>query len=100
MFAMRLKIIRAMNVVSWIIIGLIAAFLMRIIALKKEPGGFWVSTMIGLSGAIIGGFLGNMLQVLKYSDSFWSFKDWAFAFLGSFTLLVAWKIFLGWQHKT
>ncbi|WGU71194.1 hypothetical protein QIU18_04540 [Capnocytophaga canimorsus] len=41
-----------------------------------------------------------MLQVLKYSDSFWSFKDWTFAFLGSFTLLVAWKIFLGWQHKT
>jgi len=46
-----------MGILSWIIVGLIAGVLAKLIMPGKDPGGFIVTILIGIVGAIIGGFL-------------------------------------------
>jgi uncharacterized membrane protein YeaQ/YmgE (transglycosylase-associated protein family) len=50
-----------MGILAWIILGLIAGFIAKAIMPGRDPGGFIVTALIGIVGAVIGGFLGNML---------------------------------------
>lgn len=46
-----------MGIISWIVVGLIAGVLAKLIMPGKDPGGWIVTILIGIVGAIIGGFL-------------------------------------------
>ena len=50
-----------MGVLAWIILGLIAGAIAKAIMPGRDPGGFIVTALIGIVGAVIGGFLGNMI---------------------------------------
>ncbi|MDQ3237650.1 MAG: GlsB/YeaQ/YmgE family stress response membrane protein [Actinomycetota bacterium] len=50
-----------MGLISWIVIGLIAGLLARWIMPGSEPGGLIVTTILGMAGASIGGFLVGLL---------------------------------------
>lgn len=50
-----------MGVLSWIVFGLIAGLIGRVIMPGRDPGGFIVTTAIGILGAVIGGFVGTQL---------------------------------------
>jgi len=52
-----------MSWLSWIIIGLIAGALAKLIMPGRDPGGLIVTVLIGIGGGLIGGFLGGKLQV-------------------------------------
>ena len=46
-----------MGIISWIVLGLIVGVLAKWIMPGDDPGGFIVTILIGIAGAIIGGFL-------------------------------------------
>jgi uncharacterized membrane protein YeaQ/YmgE (transglycosylase-associated protein family) len=48
-----------MGFLSWIIIGLIAGLIAKAIMPGKDPGGFIVTTLLGIVGAVIGGWIGS-----------------------------------------
>jgi uncharacterized membrane protein YeaQ/YmgE (transglycosylase-associated protein family) len=50
-----------MGILSWIIFGLIAGILAKFFMPGKDPGGFIVTILIGIAGAIVGGFIGDLL---------------------------------------
>ena len=50
-----------MGIFSWIIFGLIAGALAKFIMPGNDPGGFVVTTLIGIAGAVIGGFIGSAM---------------------------------------
>ena len=50
-----------MGILAWIILGLIAGAIAKAIMPGRDPGGFIVTAIIGIVGAVIGGFLGNMI---------------------------------------
>lgn len=50
-----------MGILAWIVLGLIAGAIAKAIMPGRDPGGFIVTAIIGIVGAVIGGFLGNML---------------------------------------
>lgn len=50
-----------MGILAWIILGLIAGAIAKAIMPGRDPGGFIVTAIIGIVGAVIGGFLGNLL---------------------------------------
>lgn len=50
-----------MGIISWIVFGLIAGVLAKIIMPGKDPGGFIVTVLIGIAGAMIGGFISTSL---------------------------------------
>lgn len=50
-----------MGILSWIVIGLIAGALAKFIMPGKDPGGIFITILIGIAGAFVGGFIGSFL---------------------------------------
>lgn len=50
-----------MGIISWIFLGLIAGALAKFIMPGKDPGGIFVTILIGIVGGIVGGFLGTFV---------------------------------------
>ena len=50
-----------MGIVSWIVFGLIAGVVAKFFMPGKDGGGFIVTTLLGILGAIVGGFIGTRL---------------------------------------
>ena len=50
-----------MGILSWAIFGLIAGWLAKIIMPGKDPGGLFVTILIGVVGGILGGYIGTLL---------------------------------------
>lgn len=55
-----------MGILAWILLGLVAGALAKFIMPGKQGGGFIVTTIFGVIGAIVGGFLGT--YVLGFGD--------------------------------
>ena len=51
------------GIIGWIVVGLIAGVLAKLIMPGKDPGGIIVTIMIGIAGALIGGFVASKLNV-------------------------------------
>lgn len=54
-----------MGILSWILLGLVAGALAKFIMPGKDPGGFITTTLIGVVGAMVGGFLGSFIGLGK-----------------------------------
>jgi uncharacterized membrane protein YeaQ/YmgE (transglycosylase-associated protein family) len=50
-----------MGILSWVLLGLIAGALAKLIVPGKDPGGFFVTILIGIAGGVLGGFLGRFI---------------------------------------
>lgn len=50
-----------MGIISWMIIGLIAGAIAKALHPGKDPGGFFVTILIGIVGAVVGGFIASAL---------------------------------------
>lgn len=48
-----------MGILAWIVIGLIAGLIAKAIMPGKDPGGFIVTTLLGIVGAVLGGWVGQ-----------------------------------------
>lgn len=48
-------------IIGWIVFGLIVGLIAKAIMPGKDPGGFIVTTLLGIIGAVIGGWVGSML---------------------------------------
>ena len=51
------------GIIGWIVVGLIAGVLAKMIMPGKDPGGIIVTILIGIAGALIGGFVASKLNV-------------------------------------
>ncbi len=50
-----------MGIITWIIMGLVVGVLAKWIMPGNDPGGIFVTTIIGIAGAFIGGYFGSIL---------------------------------------
>ena len=83
-----------MNVLSWIIFGLLAGGIAKLILPGKDPGGCLVTIVIGILGALIGGFLSTELLGWGTVTGF-NLRSFAIAILGGVVLLLIYGLFLG-----
>ena len=51
------------TILGWIIIGLIAGALAKLIMPGDDPGGIIVTILIGIAGAIVGGYLASLIGI-------------------------------------
>jgi uncharacterized membrane protein YeaQ/YmgE (transglycosylase-associated protein family) len=79
-----------MGILSWIILGLIAGALAKFIMPGKDPGGFFVTILIGIVGALLGGFLGKFVGLGKV-ESF-DLGGIFIATVGSIILLIIYRL--------
>lgn len=48
-----------MGIIAWIILGLIAGIIAKVIMPGKDGGGFIITTLLGVAGAFVGGWVGS-----------------------------------------
>ena len=79
-----------MGILSWILLGLVAGALAKFIMPGKDPGGFFVTILIGIVGAFLGGFLGSFIGFGKI-ESF-DLGGILIATAGSLLLLIIYRL--------
>lgn len=52
-----------MSIISWIILGLLAGVLAKWIMPGKDGGGFIMTTLLGIAGAVVGGWVSTLLGI-------------------------------------
>ncbi|HJX79857.1 GlsB/YeaQ/YmgE family stress response membrane protein [Glutamicibacter sp.] len=78
-----------MGFIGWIVLGLIAGAIAKAIKPGNQGGG-WIATLVlGVVGAIVGGWIGSALFNVDIS-SFWSLSTWLLAIGGSLIVLIIW----------
>ncbi len=77
------------------VVGLIAGFLASRVVTGKGRGWFW-DIVIGILGAILGGWLAGLLNI---SIGFGIFGQIVIAFVGALILLLIWRLVFGRHHK-
>ncbi len=78
-----------MGMLSWAIFGLIAGILAKILMPGKDPGGFIITSLIGIAGATVGGFISTSLG---YGDvSGFDLRSFGIAIGGALLLLFAYR---------
>ncbi len=79
-----------MGILSWIVFGLIAGMLAKLIMPGKDPGGIIVTSLIGIAGAVVGGFIGTQLGFGKVTG--FNLKSFSLAIGGALLLLAAYRM--------
>ena len=83
-----------MGIISWIILGLIAGALAKLILPGKQGGGWLITLLLGVVGALLGGFLGGLLLGAPLQD-FFSIQTWLLAIGGSLIVLLIYGFIVG-----
>jgi uncharacterized membrane protein YeaQ/YmgE (transglycosylase-associated protein family) len=84
-----------MGIIAFIILGLLAGIIAKAIMPGDDPGGIIVTTLIGIAGAIIGGFLASALFNAHPLDEFFDISTWLTAIVGSIILLAVYRALIG-----
>ena len=50
-----------MSIIGWILFGLIVGVVAKLLMPGRDPGGMIVTILLGIGGALVGGFLGRVL---------------------------------------
>lgn len=74
-----------MGIVTWIVFGLVTGILAKIVMPGRDPGGLIVTTLLGIAGAVLGGFLATKLGYGTVSG--FDLRSVAIAVAGALVLL-------------
>jgi uncharacterized membrane protein YeaQ/YmgE (transglycosylase-associated protein family) len=86
------------GIIAWIILGLVAGLIAKAILKGPNPGGLIVTTLLGVAGALLGGFLARALDIGDIKD-FFVLETWLIAIGGSILVLVIWRALTGSRRR-
>ena len=81
-----------MGIIAFIILGLARGAIAKAIMPGDDPGGWIITTVIGVVGAIGGGFLAGALFGADPMDEFFDISSWLTAIVGSIILLALYRV--------
>jgi uncharacterized membrane protein YeaQ/YmgE (transglycosylase-associated protein family) len=84
-----------MGIIGWILLGLLAGVIAKAILPGDDPGGIIVTIIIGIVGALLGGFLAQVLFGNNTVDEFFDISTWLTAIIGAILLLVIYRMVAG-----
>jgi uncharacterized membrane protein YeaQ/YmgE (transglycosylase-associated protein family) len=76
-----------MGFIAFLILGLIAGAIAKLILPGRQGGGWFITLLLGVVGALLGGFLGNLLFGVGLEE-FWSIQTWLLAIGGAIVVLL------------
>jgi uncharacterized membrane protein YeaQ/YmgE (transglycosylase-associated protein family) len=76
-----------MGILGWIVLGLIAGAIAKLILPGRQGGGWLITIVLGIVGAILGGFLGNLLFNIDLG-TFFDLRTWLLAIGGAIVVLL------------
>ena len=81
-----------MGIIAFIFLGLLAGLIAKAIMPGSDPGGYIVTAVIGIVGALLGGFLAGVLFDAHPLDEFFDISTWLTAIIGSIILLAIYRV--------
>jgi uncharacterized membrane protein YeaQ/YmgE (transglycosylase-associated protein family) len=78
------------SILGWLVIGLVAGVLGKLLMPGRDPGGFIVTILIGIAGAVLAGFIGQKLHYYQPGQG----AGWIAATLGAIILLIVYRLFM------
>lgn len=79
-----------MGILTWIVMGLIVGVVAKLIMPGKDPGGFIITILLGIGGAFLGGFLGNLVGLGSVSG--FNIVSFLLATGGAILLLIIYRM--------
>ena len=75
------------GVIGWIVFGLIVGFIAKLLMPGRDPGGFIITMLLGIAGAVIGGMIGRTLGWYGPNEG----AGYLMSILGAILLLVLYR---------
>ena len=79
-----------MNIIGWILFGLVIGALAKFLMPGRDPGGWLVTILLGIAGSFVGGFLAAAL-----SDRQAETAGWIGSIIGAMVLLFIYRLLVG-----
>lgn len=76
-----------MGILGWIVLGLVAGAIAKLILPGTQGGGWLITLVLGVVGALLGGFIGSAIFGIGL-EGFFSLQTWIIAILGSILVLL------------
>jgi uncharacterized membrane protein YeaQ/YmgE (transglycosylase-associated protein family) len=80
-----------MYIVGWIIFGLVVGIAAKFLMPGRDPGGFFITALLGIVGSLVGGFLRRLIGWYGDGDP----VGFVMAVIGSIILLAAYRLTMG-----
>jgi uncharacterized membrane protein YeaQ/YmgE (transglycosylase-associated protein family) len=79
-----------MGFVTWIILGLIVGVIAKFVMPGKDPGGIFITILLGIAGAFVGGFIGSAFGFGSVTG--FDIRSLLLAIGGSILLLIIYRV--------
>ena len=79
------------GILGWIIFGLVVGVIAKLLMPGKDPGGFIVTILLGIVGAVLGGYVGRAMGLYGPADSAGIFMS----ILGAVVVLFIYRLAVG-----
>ncbi|HEY6278111.1 MAG TPA: GlsB/YeaQ/YmgE family stress response membrane protein [Streptosporangiaceae bacterium] len=84
-----------MGIVAWIVLGLAAGLLANMLIPGKRSQGLFLTCLIGIAGALGGGWVATKLFHIHSLQGFFNLSTWLTAIAGAAILLLAYRLVTG-----
>ena len=79
------------GILGWIVIGLLAGGIAKLLMPGRDPGGCIITILLGIAGAVVAGYLGQMLHLYRPGDA----VGFIGAIVGAFIILFIYRMIAG-----
>jgi uncharacterized membrane protein YeaQ/YmgE (transglycosylase-associated protein family) len=80
-----------MGILSWIVFGLVVGIIAKLLMPGRDPGGFIVTILLGIAGALLGGFIGRAMGFYGPNQP----AGWLMSIGGAIVLLLLCRLVAG-----
>jgi uncharacterized membrane protein YeaQ/YmgE (transglycosylase-associated protein family) len=80
-----------MHIIGWIVFGLVVGIVAKFLMPGRDPGGFVITALLGIGGALVGGFMGRMMGWYGDGDP----VGFVMAVIGAVVVLTVYRFTLG-----
>jgi uncharacterized membrane protein YeaQ/YmgE (transglycosylase-associated protein family) len=77
-----------MAILSWILFGLVVGVIAKLLMPGRDPGGFIITMLLGIAGALVGGFVGRAMGFYGENQG----AGWIMSILGAIILLALYRM--------
>jgi uncharacterized membrane protein YeaQ/YmgE (transglycosylase-associated protein family) len=79
------------GIIGWVVLGLLAGVIAKAIMPGTERLGIVLTTVLGIGGALLGGFVATALGLGDPIDEFFDLSTWVAAIVGALGILFIWN---------
>jgi uncharacterized membrane protein YeaQ/YmgE (transglycosylase-associated protein family) len=88
-----------MGIIAWIVLGLIAGVIAKLLLGGRAQHGIIVTILIGIAGALVGGWVASKYLDVDPTMGFFDLSTWIIAVIGSVVMLLIYHMITSGSYK-